>query len=84
MDFMDIKDITNIMDITDIMDIMNIMKIMDIMITTAWMTMAGAVLALVFSSTQFMKKIVLKSLNMYKTCIYNHMGQKDQDGYYAK
>ena len=33
----------------DIMDIMDIIDIMDIMIITAWMAMAGAVFALVFS-----------------------------------
>ena len=41
MDIMDIMDIMDSMDIMDVTDIMNFMKI------TAWMAMAGAVLALV-------------------------------------
>ena len=40
-------DIMDSMDIMDIMDSMDIMDIMDIMIITAWLAMAGAVLALV-------------------------------------
>ena len=47
MDIMDIMEIRDIMEIMDIMDIMDIMGMMDIMIITAWMAMAGAVLALV-------------------------------------
>ena len=47
MDIMYIMDIRDIMDITDIMEIMDIMDIIEIMIITAWMAMAGAVLALV-------------------------------------
>ena len=48
MDIMDIRDILYVMDILDIMDIMGIMDIIDIMIITAWLAMAGAVLANVF------------------------------------
>ena len=40
-------DIMDIMDIIDIMDIMDFMDMMNIMIITAWIAMAGAVLALV-------------------------------------
>ena len=46
---MDIMDIRDIMYIMDIMDFMAIMDMSDIMIIPAWMAMAGAVSALVYS-----------------------------------
>ena len=48
MDIMDIMDIREIMDNMDMMDIMDFIEIIDLMIITAWMAMAGAVLALVY------------------------------------
>ena len=49
MDIIEIMDIFDIMDIMDGMDIMDTMYNMDIMNITAWMALAGAVLALVFT-----------------------------------
>ena len=46
---MDIRDIMEGNDIMDIMDIMDMMDIMDIMIITAWLDMAGVVLAVVMN-----------------------------------
>ena len=58
------------MDIRDIMDIVDIIDIMDIMITTAWMAMAGAILALVFSLIQqkpeWQFKMWVKCKKIYK------------------